>query len=81
MKLEMRAPRGSDIRDQVKTLKFGAENDDELAFLTHLSNVYHDGGLVLIYHSEDLVGKKRGAVIGNTEPSFAWNVGMKVGDG
>ena len=80
MKIEMRAPRGGDIRDKVKSLRFGAENDEELEFLTHLSNVYHDGGVIFIYHSEDLVGKSRKAVIGETEPSFAWNIGMKVGD-
>ncbi len=81
MEIDVRAPRGGDMRDAVKkfTLKADDGRDDEMEFLKHLSNIWHDGGVILLYSSDALVGKKKRDIIGEVEPSFAWSSGLTIG--
>ena len=78
MNIDVRAPRGGDMRDVVKKLTLKADDgrDDEMEFLKNLSNIWQDGGVILLYSSDALVGKKRRAIIGEVQPTFAWSSRM-----
>ena len=79
MKIDMRAPnRKSDIGDRVKKLTLTADDgrDDEMEFLSHLNKVWLDGGIVVVYAHEDLIGKHISDVASKVEPVSTWSSGL-----
>lgn len=78
MKIEMRAPRGGDIRDKVKKLVLTADDDreDEMRLLTNLNNVFMDGGVIVVYAKDALIGKSPNDIAGEIEPAIVWRTGV-----
>ena len=78
MKIEMRAPRGGDIRTKVKKFTLTADDDreDEMGFLTDLNNVFMDGGVIVVYAKEVLIGNNPNDISGKIEPTKVWRTGV-----
>lgn len=74
----MRAPRGGDIRTKIKKLTLTADDDreDEMRLLTNLNNVFMDGGVIVVYAKEALIGKSPNDIAGEIEPAIVWRTGV-----